>query len=100
MGISHGRSGNAACKINAINWKIGKETSGQKLENPFSLKANEKAEVVLEPARPLVVDTFQNCEGLARIAFLEGYSVVMLGRINTLLLRKYYAVIPRVTSYL
>jgi elongation factor 1-alpha len=80
--IGHVRSGNAACKINAINWKIGKETGGQKLENPFSLKANEKAEVVLEPARPLVVDTFQNCEGLARIAFLEGYSVVMLGRIN------------------
>jgi elongation factor 1-alpha len=75
------RCGHAACKISGIKWKIGKETGGKKLESPHSLKANEMAEVVFEPVKPLVVDTFTSCEGLSRIAFLEGNSAVMLGKI-------------------
>merc|ERR1712093_835721 len=75
------RCGHAACKITLINWKVGKETGGKKLEQPHSLKANEMAEVVFEPVKPLVVDTFGSCEGLSRIAFLEGNSAVMLGKI-------------------
>jgi elongation factor 1-alpha len=75
------RCGHAACKIVSIVWKVGKETGGKKLESPHSLKANEMAEVVFEPVKPLVVDTFQSCEGLSRIAFLEGNSAVMLGKI-------------------
>merc|ERR1711920_655342 len=75
------RCGRAACKITAISWKVGKETGGKKLETPYSLKANEMAEVAFEPVRPLVVDTFESCEGLSRIAFLEGNSAVMLGKI-------------------
>jgi elongation factor 1-alpha len=75
------RCGRAACKITGINGKIGKETGGSKLESPGCIKANEMAEVVFEPARALVVETFESCEGLARIAFLEGNSPVMLGKI-------------------
>merc|ERR1712025_1306679 len=75
------RCGRAACKITGINWKIGKETGGSKLESPGCIKANEMAEVVFEPARALVIETFESCEGLARIAFLEGNSPVMLGKI-------------------
>jgi elongation factor 1-alpha len=75
------RCGRSACKIVAINWKIGKETGRKKLENPHSLKANEAAEVVFEPIQSLVVDTFANCEGLSRIAFLDGNSAVMLGKV-------------------
>merc|ERR1712072_1113625 len=75
------RCGHAACKISGINWKVGKETGGKKLESPHSLKSNEMAEVVFEPVKPLVVDTFASCEGLSRIAFLEGNSAVMLGKI-------------------
>lgn len=75
------RCGHAACKIISINWKVGKETGGKKLESPHSLKANEMAEVSFEPVKPLVVDTFLGCEGLSRIAFLEGNSAVMLGKI-------------------
>merc|ERR1712188_354985 len=77
------RCGHAACKITSIHWKVGKETGGKKLESPHSLKANEMAEVSFEPIKPLVVDTFLNCEGLSRIAFLEGNSAVMLGKILT-----------------
>jgi elongation factor 1-alpha len=75
------RCGHAACKIISISWKVGKETGGKKLESPHSLKANEMAEVSFEPVKPLVVDTFRSCEGLSRIAFLEGNSAVMLGKI-------------------
>ncbi|KAI0243651.1 hypothetical protein L0F63_003000 [Massospora cicadina] len=75
------RCGRSACKIINIKWKIGKETGRKKLEDPHSLKANEAAEVVFEPIQPLVVDTFKNCEGLSRIAFLDGNTAVMLGKV-------------------
>jgi len=76
------RCGRSACKITKLNWKVGKETGRKKLEDPHSLKANEAAEVVFEPVQSLVVDTFKNCEGLSRIAFLDGNSAVMLGKIT------------------
>ncbi|GAB4823778.1 hypothetical protein N2152v2_010825 [Parachlorella kessleri] len=75
------RCGRAACRISKINWKVGKETGGKKLEEPHGLKANEMAEVVFEPCQPLVVDSFKNCEGLSRIAFLDGNTAVMLGKV-------------------
>jgi len=75
------RCGRSACRIKEIKWKVGKETGRKKLEAPHSLKANEAAEVVFEPMQPLVVDSFQNCEGLSRIAFLDGNSAVMLGKV-------------------
>merc|ERR1719281_1205465 len=65
------RCGRAACRVSKIVWKIGKETGGKKMEEPHSLKSNEMAEVNFVPQQPLVVDTFKNCEGLSRIAFLD-----------------------------
>eukprot|EP00879_Flechtneria_rotunda_P000039 GHRR01000067.1.p1 GENE.GHRR01000067.1~~GHRR01000067.1.p1 ORF type:complete len:464 (+),score=169.05 GHRR01000067.1:193-1584(+) len=75
------RCGRSACKITKINWKVGKETGGKKLEEPHGLKANEMAEVIFEPVQPLVVDHFKSCEGLSRIAFLDGNTAVMLGKV-------------------
>jgi len=77
------RTGRSAVKLTEIKWKVGKETGNKKLENPASLKANEMAEVSFEPQQPFVVDTFKNCEGLGRIAIMEGNGVVMLGKIVT-----------------
>jgi elongation factor 1-alpha len=76
------RTGRSAVKMTKIDWKIGKETGGSKAENPPSLKANEMGQVVFEPQQPFVVDNFKNCEGLGRIAIMEGNSVVMLGKIT------------------
>ena len=63
------RTGHSACKISRINWKMGKETAGKKVENPEegeqtvkALKSNEMAEIVFKPIQPLVVDVFTNCE--------------------------------------
>merc|ERR1712217_68474 len=76
------RTGRAACKISKLVWKIGKETGGKKMEDPHALKPNEMAECSFIPQQPLVCDTFKNCEGMSRVAFMDGNGVVMLGRVN------------------
>ncbi|KXZ43317.1 hypothetical protein GPECTOR_94g639 [Gonium pectorale] len=76
------RCGRSACRMQAINWKVGKETGGKKLEAPVGLKANEMAEVVFEPTQPLIVESAKSCEGLSRIAFLDGNTAVMLGKVT------------------
>merc|ERR1712070_786457 len=75
------RCGRSACKVTGFNFKVGKETGGKKMESPHSLKSNEMAEVISRPQQPLVVDSFKNCEGLSRIAFLDGNTAVMLGKV-------------------
>eukprot|EP00055_Hartaetosiga_balthica_P002514 m.4252 g.4252 ORF g.4252 m.4252 type:complete len:464 (-) comp2194_c0_seq1:159-1550(-) len=80
--IAFVRTARSAVKMTAINWKIGKETGGKKADNPANLKANEVAECVFEPQQPFVVDTFKSCEGLGRIAIMEGNTVVMLGKVT------------------
>jgi elongation factor 1-alpha len=82
------RCGRSACRATAFNFKVGKETGGKKMENPHSLKSNEMAEVVFVPQQPLVVDSFKNCEGLSRIAFLDGNTAVMLGKVTNLKYKK------------
>jgi len=77
------RCGRAACRISNIVWKMGKETGGKKMEDPHSLKSNEMAECSFQPQQPLVCDSFKNCEGLSRVAFMDGNGVVMLGKVTT-----------------
>merc|ERR1712096_404326 len=75
------RCGRAACRITKLKWKMGKETGGKKMEDPHALKSNEMAECSFQPQQPLVCDTFKNCEGLSRVAFMDGNGVVMLGKV-------------------
>ena len=75
------RTGRCAVRMTQIKWKIGKETGGKKLDDPVSLKANEMAEVEFTPQQPFIVDSFKNCEGLGRVAIMEGNGVVMLGKV-------------------
>jgi elongation factor 1-alpha len=79
--IAFVRCGRAACRIAALKWKMGKETGGKKMEDPHALKSNEMAQVTFEPQQPLVADSFKNCEGLSRVAFMDGNGVVMLGKV-------------------
>jgi elongation factor 1-alpha len=80
--IAFVRTGRSAVRMTKINWKVGKETGNQKLEDPVSLKSTEMAEAIFEPQQPFVVDTFKNCEGLGRVALMEGASVIMLGKVT------------------
>jgi elongation factor 1-alpha len=75
------RCGRAACRIMKLVNKKGKETGGKMLEDPHSLKSNEVSTIVFKPCQPLVVDSFKNCEGLSRIAFLDGNTAVMMGKV-------------------
>merc|ERR1711865_206482 len=76
------RTGRAACRVSALKWKMGKETGGKKMEEPHALKSNEMAQVTFEPQQPLFADSFKNCEGLSRIAFMDGNGCVMLGKVT------------------
>merc|ERR1712226_1399813 len=76
------RCGRAACRISKLKWKMGKETGGKKLEDPHSLKSNEMAQVSFQPQQPLVCDTFKNCEGLSRVAFMDGNGSSCLARLS------------------
>merc|ERR1712185_249443 len=80
--IGHVRCGRAACRLVKLNWKMGKDTGGEKAEGPVELKTNDAAEAIFVPQQPLVVDTFENCDGLSRIAFMDGNSAVMLGKVT------------------
>jgi elongation factor 1-alpha len=75
------RTAHCAVRLAEIKWKMGKETGGKKVNGPVSIKTNEAAEVVFEPQQPFVVDTYSNCEGLGRVAIMEGNSVQMLGKV-------------------
>uniref|UniRef100_A0A7S0ZEN4 Tr-type G domain-containing protein n=1 Tax=Timspurckia oligopyrenoides TaxID=708627 RepID=A0A7S0ZEN4_9RHOD len=79
--IAFVRTGRAACKITAIDWRQGKETGGQKQESPPHIQANEMAQIQFAPQGPFVVETFKACEGLGRVAIMEGNTVVMLGKV-------------------
>jgi len=81
--IGYVRTGRAPCRITKIDWRVGKETGGQKQENPPHIQANEMAQVQFTPQQPFVVESFKACEGLGRIAVMEGNTVVMLGKITT-----------------
>merc|ERR1712086_433278 len=80
--IGHVRCGRAACRLVKICWRLGKDTGGEKADGGVELKTNDQAEVIFCPQQPMVVDKFANCEGLARIAFLDGTPAVMLGKVQ------------------
>jgi elongation factor 1-alpha len=80
--IAFVRTARSAVRMSKINWKLSKETGNKKAPDPVSIKATEMAEVVFAPQQPFVVDSFKNCEGLGRIAIMEGATVVMLGKVN------------------
>lgn len=82
--IAFVRTARSAVKMTKIAWKVGKDTGGKKQESPAFLKANEMAEITFEPLQPFVVDTFKSCEGLGRVAIMEGNSVVMLGKVTSI----------------
>jgi len=75
------RTARVACKMTKINWKMSKKTGGEKVDNPPNLEQFEQAEVVFAPEAPFFVDTFDNCEGLARIAVMDSNRLKMLGKV-------------------
>jgi elongation factor 1-alpha len=75
------RTSRSAVRMTQIHWKLGKSTGGQKLENPPFLETGDMAEVEFVPSQPFVAEPFNICQGLARVAIMEGRGVVMLGKV-------------------
>jgi elongation factor 1-alpha len=77
------RTSHAACRLMQINFKMGKKsTGGTKVEEPEFIEKGDMCELVFKPTRPFVVDTFEVCEGLSRVAMLEGSVVCMIGKVK------------------
>merc|ERR1711920_638634 len=65
----------------SLSGKWAKKQAEKKMDDPHALKANEMAQCTFQPQQPLVCDSFKNCEGLSRVAFMDGNGVVMLGKV-------------------
>ncbi|KAJ1495624.1 translation protein [Baffinella frigidus] len=81
--IAFVRCARAPCRLVDINWKEGGRERGREGEKEWAgvLKANEMAEAVFQPMGPLVLEPSERCDGLSRIAFLDGNTVMMLGKV-------------------
>jgi elongation factor 1-alpha len=77
----HIRTAKAPCQLLHINWKIGKATNNQKVDDPLYIEAGDQAEVVFRPSLPIVVQTFDECKPLGRIAAMDSNSLIMLGKV-------------------
>ena len=78
----HIRSGKAPCRLLKIHWKMGpKSTKGVKIDDATFLQRGDQAEVTFEPKQPLFAESFEECEGLGRVAVMDSNSLVMLGKI-------------------
>jgi elongation factor 1-alpha len=76
------RTSHAACRLIKINFKMGKKsTGGQKVDEPEFIEKGDMCELIFKPTRPFVVDDFKSCEGLSRVAMLEGSVVCMIGKV-------------------
>lgn len=75
------RTSRSALKIVEIKWKKSGKKGSVKEENPKFIKQGDSCELVIEPQQSFVVEKFKNCEGLGRVALLDGNSVVMVGMV-------------------
>lgn len=94
------RTAKSACKITKIHWKLtsqamknaakdGKKSVKQmedyKEQEPKFIQKGDLARITFEPSKesPISVSGFDDCEGLGRVAILESNSLVMMGKIKS-----------------
>jgi elongation factor 1-alpha len=75
------RTAKVPSKMTKIIWRKGKETGNKQVDDAPLIKQNEMAELLFEPQKPMTLEDFKSCEGLGRVAFLDGGQAVMLGRV-------------------
>lgn len=79
--VVHCRTSRSPCKLIKINWRMSKETGNTKITDAVFVKQNDMCELVFEPQMPFVVEPFDKCEGLARVAIMDGGQAVMLAKV-------------------
>lgn len=75
------RTSSAPLKLVEIVKIKNKDTGNEWAEGFKELKSNTFAEVIFEPQRPFTCDSFKGCEGLSRLAIMEGHGAAALGKI-------------------
>ena len=81
--LVHVRTAKSSCKMTKINWKMGKKTGNQKVNDPPFLEMAETAEVVFEPqgTTPIYLEKYEECAGLGRIAVMDSNQLTMMGKV-------------------
>lgn len=77
--VLHCRTAKVPCKMVELRWKLDKNE--KKLKLPSVLKQGDSAEAVFEPQKPIHLETFENCECLGRIAFMDWNDLIMQGKV-------------------
>jgi elongation factor 1-alpha len=77
----HIRTAKAPCQLLSIAWKMGKSTNNQKVEGPTFIEAGDQAQVTFAPRMPIVVQPFDLCKPLGRVAAMDSNSLIMLGKV-------------------
>lgn len=78
----HVRTAKCPCQLLEIKWK--KKKSAQttvKIDNPPYIEAGDEAEITMSCSGPFTVDAYDNCKPLGRMAAMDSNSLIMLGRI-------------------
>ena len=62
----------------------GKDKKGRPLkqEDPSFIEKGDNAEVTYIPKMPIIVEPFEACPGLGRIAVMDSNNLVMLGKVT------------------
>eukprot|EP00483_Globobulimina_turgida_P005520 UN05530 len=84
----HIRTAKAPCQMIKILWKMGKSTNNTKVDNPKFIEAGDQAEVIFHNKLPIVVQSFDECKPLGRIAAMDSNSLIMLGKVTQVTYKK------------
>jgi len=76
------RTARTPLKLTEIKWRSGKDTGNNQVPNPTSIPKNNMALCVFQPQKPFTCEAFSGCEGLARLALMEGNGCIGLGRVS------------------
>jgi elongation factor 1-alpha len=84
----HIRTAKSPCQMVKIAWKMGKSTNNTKAEGFDFIEAGDQAEVVFKPKMPIVVQPFDVCKPLGRVAAMDSNSLIMLGKVISVVEKK------------
>jgi elongation factor 1-alpha len=76
------RTARTPLKLTKIVWRSGKDTGGNQVNDPTSIPKNNMALCLFVPQKPFTCESFEGCEGLARLALMEGNGCIGLGRVS------------------
>jgi len=60
----------------------------KKVDNPPYIEAGDQAEVIFRPSLPIVVQTFDECKPLGRVAAMDSNSLIMLGKVTNVVYKE------------